>query len=120
MYYSLFQDIDQLFNAPSSSLTHGYIDGGYIGPSKSDLTGNEFSIKQIVAGIDKNRIKVSCHNRNLKVYVDYGEKTQKLINSYKFYQDIDSKKIKAKLSDGILSLTVPRKEKSDAVEISIS
>lgn len=119
MYYSLIDYIDSVYNA-SSTITTGKIDDGYVGVSNYRLNGDNYEIKQVVAGFDKERLHVKCSKNQLNVYLDFDSKEKrKLINSVKFYSDVNSSKIKAKLSQGILFVSVPKREKSDSVDISV-
>jgi HSP20 family molecular chaperone IbpA len=112
--------IDFLYNASScSTAVCSCHEDGYIGSPKWKANGDNYELKQLVAGFDKERISVKSTERTAKVYLDFDSKNKKLITSMEFNHEIDPKRVKAKLSHGILFLTLPKREKSHSINIQV-
>ena len=74
-----------------------------------------------VPGFDKDNLKVEVEEDYVKLNgeVEVGGKTRTLSRCYELPQKADSKKLSAKLTNGILELSVPRKDISKKIPISI-
>lgn len=90
---------------------------------------NEYLIEAELPGVSKDEINVDLNDGRLNISVEREEKINEEKKNYihresKFssmsrsiyLDDADSKGIKAKLDNGVLSITVPRQEKAVKVE----
>ncbi len=93
---------------------------------------NEWKLELLIPGFDKSEIKMSIDNGLLVISAEGREVDTKyrrhefhsgaksVYRSFKLNHKIDTEKIGAELSNGILSITLPIAEEAKAREISIS
>lgn len=94
---------------------------------------NEVFIEMLTPGIPKQDIKIDCENNKLTVSYQTpketsveGEYIQQQIfkdgfkNTFKLSADMDEDKISAKMNNGILEITIPRKENKSKNNIKIT
>tara|TARA_Y100000592_G_C5250633_1_gene212670 strand:+ start:134 stop:475 length:342 start_codon:yes stop_codon:yes gene_type:complete len=82
---------------------------------------NAFEAVLEVPGFSKDNLKIEVEETHVKLSgeAEVGGKTRTLSKSYELPQKADSKKLSAKLNNGILELLVPRKDRSKKIPISI-
>ena len=113
---------DDFFNAPvmPSSLARFQTDAMRISPRYEVTdTGKQFRLAVDVPGVKSDHMKIELENdgRVLHVSGDRKEKSDRSYEEYKFdkrftlAKDLDTAKMTAHLSDGVLVLTAPKKEK---------
>jgi HSP20 family protein len=93
----------------------------------------EFIIKANLPGIKKENVKVSVHENRLTIEAHQEEKKEEnsgtihrserysgtYLRSLYLPESVDSNNIKAKMEDGILSLTIPKKEIEPQKQITV-
>jgi HSP20 family protein len=110
------------------------------GPSMRSLisidlqeTDNAYLIKADLPGFKKNQIEINAEGSRLYISANREEtkeekeaqfhrrerSNQSMRRSVKLPMDIDSDKIKAKMADGVLNLTVPKNPKAQAKKITV-
>jgi HSP20 family molecular chaperone IbpA len=111
MYYkSLF---DTIFN--DLEFTNGKIQSDSV-QSKGDV----YFAKVIMPGIDKKNVSIKSTDEYLSVFVkDKGGKNS-LLRKITLAGLVDVNSISSKLINGILEITMPKKEVKDSVDIKIS
>ena len=74
-----------------------------------------------VPGFDKDNLKVEVEEDYVKLNgeVEVGGKTRTLSRCYELPQKADRKKLSAKLVNGILELSIPKKDSSKKISVSI-
>ena len=128
-----FRDIDELFK--------GYLVRPLIkqiGPEvKIDLSEDEkaYTVHAEIPGVKKEDIKVQVEGNQVSISAEVKEekeekKDKKVLRSERYYgkvyrsftlgQEMDQNAAKAKYSDGVLELTLPKKPGTAAKEISVS
>jgi HSP20 family protein len=84
--------------------------------------GPQFRVKMDIPGVKKNEIKLNVTNNSLEVSAEHKEESEEKKKNYlkkernqmSFYrtlplsQNVVSAKVKAKLSDGVLEITLPK------------
>lgn len=110
MYYkSLF---DTIFN--DLEFTNGKFQTDSV-QSKGDV----YLGKLIVPGVKKENISIKATDKYLSVFVKEGEEDV-LLKKFILGGLVDTKAISSKLEDGILEITMPKKEIQETVEVKIS
>jgi|TARA_R100000081_G_C4718497_1_gene116721 HSP20 family molecular chaperone IbpA len=104
MYYSLL-------NLITDSL--GEYNGG-LGHDSVSSKGDVYVAKVVLPGIKKKQISIKTNQDYLRVNVD-----DKLHQKIKLANLVDTSSIKSKLEDGILEITLPKKEVSESIDIKI-
>ena len=110
MYYkSLF---DTIFN--DLEFTNGKIQSDSV-QSKGDV----YFVKVIMPGVDKKDVSIKSTDENLSVFVKENEK-KSLLRKINLNGLVDINSISSKLINGILEITMPKKEVKDSVDIKVS
>ena len=104
MYYSLY-------NLLSNSLEE--YNGGFAHDSVSSQ-GDVYIGKVVLPGIKKKQISIKTNQDYLRVNVD-----DKLHRKITLGNLVDTNSITSKLADGILEITLPKKEVSESINIKI-
>lgn len=104
MYYSLLDILSEPFAGFNGNLSYDNVS------SKGDV----YLAKIILPGVKKSEISIKANTETLTVKVK--DKIYKKINLSNL---VDLKTIKSKHQDGILEITLPKKEVSDSVDIDI-
>lgn len=81
--------------------------------------GDIYQAKIIVPGIKKNKISISATNDFLKVYLKE-EKDKRLLRKINLGGLVDIQTISSKLQDGILEITLPKREVAESIEVKVS
>jgi HSP20 family protein len=111
--------LDSVFETETTDLWKGFVN------TNKSVDGDGVTLEFVVPGLSKEDISVYVEDNKLKVsytaeitkskYVEPFERT------YTLGEDLDDKKISAKVENGVLTLTVPKsKKKNSQREISIS
>jgi DUF917 family protein len=110
MYDELINYMNSVVNvSPSSDLKNGYV-----GSSQIEEVGDVYIGRIVLAGFDKSEIKIEADNDFLTV-----SKSDKVLYSVKLRNMVDIGSITSKLENGILHLTMPKKEVGKSVEIQL-
>ena len=74
-----------------------------------------------IPGFDKDNLKVEVEEEYVKLNgeAEVGGKTRTISKCYELPHKADPKKLSAKLTNGILELSIPRKDNSKKIPISI-
>lgn len=114
--------------------SNGYNDDRVIVPM-ADIyeTQNEYVITADVPGVEKDGIDITLDNNELAIHAPVSEMYQKAddikYREYTLYNyrrvftvgnDIDNKKITAAMNNGVLTITLPKKEEAKPKKIEIS
>ena len=115
---NLRKDMEKAFSSFSS------IPSSKISETSCDVIdeGNQFRIKMDVPGIKKNEIRLNVTDNALEVSAEHKEESEEKKKNYlrkershvSFYrtlplsEDVVSGKVKAKLTDGVLDITLPK------------
>lgn len=127
-----FRDFDDMFRVPQA-LLRGVSEEPQI---RMDVTEDEkaFVVKAEVPGVRKEDIKVSIDGNRVSISAEIRrEKEEKkgetVIRSERYYgnqfrgftlhQDVDASKAQANYENGVLALTLPKKEPASAREIEV-
>ena len=106
MYYkSLF---DTIFN--DLEFTNGRIQSDSV-QSKGDV----YFVKVIMPGIDKKDVSIKSTDENLSVFVKENRKNS-LLKKISLNGIVDINSISSKLINGILEITMPKKEVKDSIQ----
>lgn len=81
--------------------------------------GDVYLAKLVIPGIKKKDLKISSTNDFLKIYLKKEKKDDSLLKKINLGGLVDIGKITSKLEDGILEITLPKKEVSESVDIKI-
>lgn len=115
----LFTDLDSVFDlGVDKSKVSAYTE-----IIKAEKTENGYDIHFAVPGYEKEDLKISLEKRDLIVSARFEKEESWKKNFAKKIQipeDADFSKLEAKLDKGILSISIPFKEKQKPVEIKIS
>tara|TARA_E500000318_G_scaffold111971_1_gene133012 strand:- start:305 stop:637 length:333 start_codon:yes stop_codon:yes gene_type:complete len=110
MYYkSLF---DTIFN--DLEFTNGRIQSDSV-QSKGDV----YLAKVIIPGVSKKDVSIKSTDEYLSVFVKQDEK-KSLLRKITLGGLVDIGSISSKLSNGILEITMPKKEVKESIDIKIS
>jgi len=81
--------------------------------------GDVYQAKVVIPGIKKEKISVSATNDYLKVFLKEEEKEKKLLRKINLGGLVDINSISSKLADGILEITLPKREVSESIQVEI-
>lgn len=81
--------------------------------------GDVYLVKLIIPGVKKENISIKATDKYLSVFVKEGEEDI-LCKKFILGGLVDTKTISSKLEDGILEITMPKKEIQETVEVKIS
>ena len=110
---------DELFLTPLASLASSYLEQGQNTSYKEK--DNQFQIEIDAPGFSKKDLGVTIEEDflNVKGKVDVGGRKRDINKKYKLPENIDKMKMSACLKNGILSITIPKKEKRKKLSIEI-
>ena len=128
------RDIDDFFRAPR--MRHLWRNLPEEPQIKMDVSEDEkaYHVKAEIPGVKKEDIKVSIDGNQVSIGAEVkrekeGKKGETVVRSERYYgsqfraftlqHDIDQGKSEAKYEDGVLELTLPKKEPASAKQISI-
>ena len=109
MYNSLFNTI---FNDSYTS----------IGSFKSDSlksAGDVYQVQLILPGVKKKELSLKATDKYLSIFLKKEDKEKELYRKISLSGLVDTKTISSKLEDGILEITLPKKEVQDSIEVEI-
>ena len=111
-----------LFNDLFTNFDNSFFDGDHSYWRRQDTvlvkdTGNTYECSMELAGFSKKDVEISFKDRIVKILAKKKENTK----SCSFYipKDADKDKIFAELKDGLLSITITKKEEVKAKQIKI-
>ena len=81
--------------------------------------GDVYLAKVIIPGISKKDVSIKSTDEYLSVFVKQGEK-KSLLRKITLGGLVDVSSISSKLANGILEITMPKKEVKESVDIKIS
>ena len=81
--------------------------------------GDVYLAKVIIPGISKKDVSIKSTDEYLSVFVKQGEK-KSLLRKITLGGLVDVGSISSKLSNGILEITMPKKEVKESIDIKIS
>ena len=81
--------------------------------------GDVYQAKLILPGIKKDKISISATNDFLKIFLKE-EKDKKLLRKINLGGLVDINSISSKLEDGILEITLPKREISESIQVKVS
>jgi HSP20 family molecular chaperone IbpA len=81
--------------------------------------GDVYQAKIIIPGVKKSKISISATNDFLKVYLKE-EKDKKLLRKINLGGLVDIQSISSKLEDGILTITLPKREVTESIQVKVS
>ena len=110
---------DELFLTPLASLASSYLEQGQNTSYKEK--DNQFQIEIDAPGFSKKDLGVTVDEDflNVKGKVDVGGRKRDINKKYKLPENVDKTKMSARLKNGILSITIPKKEKRKKLSIEI-
>ena len=110
---------DELFLTPLASLASSYLEQGQNTSYKEK--DNQFQIEIDAPGFSKKDLGVTIEEDflNIKGKVDVGGRKRDIDKKYKLPENVDKTKMSACLKNGILSITIPKKEKRKKLSIEI-
>jgi HSP20 family molecular chaperone IbpA len=82
--------------------------------------GDVYLAKVIMPGIDKKNVSVKATDENLSVFVKNKDGKNYLLRKIRLGGLVDVNSIFSKLTNGILEVTMPKKEVKDSVDIKVS
>ena len=104
--------VDSFFNIGDEDNTHGQVTWN------QSYNDNEYSVEFIVPGLSKTDITIVVEENQLKVSHEKTEETSKYVNSFSrifdLPENIDDKKISAKVEDGVLRVLLPKTKKKNS------
>ena len=104
-----FKMVDSLFDIAEENETHGQVIWNQSYDDKQHL------VEFIVPGLSKSDITVVVEENQLKISHEKKEETSKYVNSFgrvfDLPENVDDKKITAKVEDGILQVFIPKTKK---------
>lgn len=131
MMENMFDD----FFAPYSSLFARHDGGAVVSPRLNVVeTDKAFEVEAELPGVKKEDIKVSIDHRRVTIegeakresaekegeHIVYAERsTRKFARSFMLPADVDDAGAQAKLENGVLMLSLPKKESSQAKKLTI-
>ena len=110
---------DELFLTPLASLASSYLEQDQNTSYKEK--DNQFQIEIDAPGFSKKDLGVTIEEDFLHVKgkVDVGGRKRDIDKKYKLPENVDKTKMSACLKNGILSITIPKKEKRKKLSIEI-
>jgi len=81
--------------------------------------GDVYQAKIVIPGIKKSKISISATNDFLKVFLKEKE-DKKLLRKINLGGLVDIQTISSKLQDGILEITLPKREVAESIEVKVS
>ena len=110
---------DELFLTPLASLASSYLEQGQNTSYKEK--DNQFQIEIDAPGFSKKDLGITIEEDflNVKGKVDVGGRKRDIDKKYKLPENVDKTKMSACLKNGILSITIPKKEKRKKLSIEI-
>ena len=82
--------------------------------------GDVYLAKVIMPGIDKKNVSIKATDENLSVFVKNKDGKNYLLRKIRLGGLVDVNSIFSKLTNGILEVTMPKKEVKDSVDIKVS
>tara|TARA_X000001316_G_C920679_1_gene34877 strand:+ start:844 stop:1221 length:378 start_codon:yes stop_codon:yes gene_type:complete len=82
--------------------------------------GDVYFAKVVMPGIDKKNVSIKATDENLSVFVKNKDGKNYLLRKIKLGGLVDVNSIFSKLTNGILEVTMPKKEVKDSVNIKVS
>lgn len=86
-------------------------------------TENSVNVEMILPGYTREELTITADNENMSVETNENFKESKwkstFKRAFKVSESLDSKKIEATLENGILTISIPRKEKAEKVNVNI-
>lgn len=131
---NMFEDFFTPFSPYASLLSRR--DGGAVVSPRLNVTETDksFEIEAEMPGVKKEEVKVSVDNRRITIEgeakresaekegenIVYAERsTRRFARSFTLPADVDDSGAKAKLEDGVLMLSLPKKEPAQAKKLTI-
>lgn len=106
---AFFNLVDNFFDIAEESETHGQVTWN------QSYDDNQYSVEFIVPGLTKSDISIVVEENQLKISHEKTEETSKYVNSFgrvfDLPENVDDKKITAKVVDGILVVSLPKTKK---------
>ena len=85
---------------------------------------DRIEVEMILPGYDRDELTISSDEENLLIETNQNFKESKwkstFKRAFKISENLDSRKIKAKLENGIMTISIPKKEKPKRFKVSIS
>tara|TARA_X000001382_G_scaffold120251_1_gene101661 strand:+ start:77 stop:403 length:327 start_codon:yes stop_codon:yes gene_type:complete len=81
--------------------------------------GDVYQAKIVMPGVKKNKVSISATNDFLKVFLTE-DKDKKLLRKINLGGLVDINSISSKLEDGILQITLPKREVSESIQVKVS
>jgi HSP20 family protein len=111
--------VDEFFDSTTKPTQSGYVN---VNKKENE---DKYELQFLVPGLNKNDIDIVVEEDTLKVKYEKPEDVEGFVNSfertYSLPEDVDDKKIDAKVKDGILYLNIPKvKKKTKQRTISVS
>ena len=119
-----FSDIFDLVDTFDRSEGFANITGNTLNVT-TDEDENNYYVKAEMPGINKDDVDISVEDGMLTLSADYKEEGENILRQGKYswacrVGDVDYDSISANLKDGILTLTLPKSEKSKPRKIDIN
>jgi HSP20 family protein len=106
---TFFNLVDNFFDIAEESETHGQVTWN------QSYDDNQYSVEFIVPGLTKSDISIVVEENQLKISHEKTEETSKYVSSFgrvfDLPENVDDKKITAKVVDGILVVSLPKTKK---------
>jgi len=85
---------------------------------------DRIEVEMILPGYSRDELNISSDEENLLVETNENFKANKwkstFKRAFKISENLDSRKIKAKLENGIMTISIPKKEKPKRFKVNIS
>lgn len=85
---------------------------------------DRIEVEMILPGYDRDELTISSDEENLLIETNQNFKESKwkstFKRAFKISENLDSRKIKAKLENGIMTISIPKKEKPKRFKVNIS
>ncbi len=81
--------------------------------------GDVYQAKIVMPGVKKNKVSISATNDFLKVFLTE-DKDKKLLRKINLGGLVDINSISSKLEDGILQITLPKREVAESIQVKVS
>jgi HSP20 family molecular chaperone IbpA len=116
IYQYTFNASDNYFYSDNSLFKVG---DGYFARSKYKEKEDSYDIFQVIVGFAKKDISVKCSERELKIFLNFSENKREQITHMRFCREVVPSEIKAKLQNGVLTISVPKKNSSASFDVHI-
>jgi len=113
----IFNDLDKSFNFDRAARSLWPYERA--GIQRFEETDEAYSFEVYVPGYNKSNIGIKFDKRILIVSSKKKDEENTELHRFKVGDKVDVKRISAKVEDGILTLTLPKKQEEKGVEIQI-